>query len=44
MRERLIPIWAYVLLALLLLLGVQQLRVQHYRTQAITLQSAVSTF
>lgn len=41
---RSIPVWVYALLALLLLLGVQQLRVQHYRAQAITLQSAVLTF
>jgi hypothetical protein len=41
---RLIPFWAYIALAALLVIGVQQWRVSHYRSQAETFQSAVVTF
>lgn len=44
MWARLIPVWAYITLAALLLIGVQQWRVSHYRSQAETFQSAVVTF
>lgn len=40
---RLIPIWVYVLLFAICVIGVQQWRVHHYRAQVVALQDVANT-
>jgi hypothetical protein len=39
-----VPLWAWVLLIALVVIGWQRAEVSHYRAKTITLQSAVKTF
>ena len=38
-----VPMWAWILVAALLVIGVQQWRVHHYRAQAASLQGVANT-
>ncbi|THD06120.1 hypothetical protein [Rhodanobacter lindaniclasticus] len=40
---RIIPIWAYIILAALLAIGIQQWRVSHYKARVESLQSVANT-